>query len=112
MEAAAVNRRDDHPAIIGNHEAVGIGRIDPDVVGIAAPADLAEILARIQRLVEGTVGDIHFVVGAARYREADVIAGASDQRPLRIDGFPMLARVIGSPKRTLILGLHQGVDSA
>ena len=103
MEAAPVDRRDDHPTVVGDHEAIGIGRIDPDVVGIAAPADFVKILARIQRLMEGAVGDVDLVVAARRYRKADVVAGAANQGPLRIDGFPVLVprRRIAKPNPDL-----------
>src|ERR1700736_2773603 len=39
VESATVDRVDDHPAVIRNDEAIRIGRIDPDVVGIPSPAD-------------------------------------------------------------------------
>src|SRR5260221_1263739 len=61
--------------------------------------------------MEGTVGDIDLIVPARRYGKADVVAGAANQRSLGIEGFPVLSRVIGSPHRSLVFGLHQGIDA-
>src|SRR5262249_22322461 len=85
MEPAPVYRRDEHPGIVGDDETVRIGRIDPDVVGVAAPADLVKALTPVQRLMERAIGDIDLVVGSSRYRKTDVVAGAPDQRALGID---------------------------
>ena len=48
VEAATVQRGNNQPGVVGDHEAIRVDRIDPDVVGIAAPADFVKILARIQ----------------------------------------------------------------
>src|SRR5882757_1046395 len=48
VKSTPVDGRDEHPTVIRNNEAVGIERIDPDVVGITSPADLVKTLARIQ----------------------------------------------------------------
>src|SRR5579862_5378476 len=61
--------------------------------------------------MEGTVGDIDLTVAARGYREANVVAGASDQCALRIDGAPILSGVIGSPHRALVFGLNERVDA-
>ena len=41
--------------------------------------------------MERAIGDIDLVVASSRYRETDVVAGAADQRALRIDELPLLA---------------------
>src|SRR4029077_6015917 len=38
VEPATVHGGDEHAAIVGDDEAVGVGGVDPDVVGIAPPA--------------------------------------------------------------------------
>ncbi len=53
MEAAAVNRGDDQSGVVGDDEAVGVFGIEPDVVGVAAPALLFESSCR-RRATAGT----------------------------------------------------------
>src|SRR5580704_6198746 len=48
VKSAAVHGGDDQACIVGDHETIGIGGIDPDVVRVAAPADFVEVLAAIQ----------------------------------------------------------------
>src|SRR5215471_7281942 len=61
--------------------------------------------------MEGAIGDIDLVVAASRYRETDVVASAADQGALGIDELPLLARVVRSPDRALILGLNERIDA-
>src|ERR1035438_9345041 len=111
VEPAAVDRSNDHAGVIGNYKAVWIGGIDPDVVCVSAPADFVKILARIERLVEGAVRYINFIVTAGRHSDSNVVARASNQGSLIIDGRPLFTRVIGSPDRTLVFGLNQCKDT-
>src|SRR6266702_6387182 len=48
VETAAVDRCDDHPAVVCNDETIRVGGINPDVVRIAAPADFVKTLTRVQ----------------------------------------------------------------
>ena len=98
VEAPAVYRCDGQPPVVGDHEPVGIGWIDPDIVVIAAPGHGAESLAAIERLVERAVGHQHFVLRRGRYGQADVVAGAADQRAIPVHHAPVIAAVIGSPQ--------------
>src|SRR6516165_9848869 len=61
--------------------------------------------------MERAIGDIDLVVASSRYRETDVVAGAADQRALGIDELPLLAGVVRSPYRALILGLNERIDA-
>src|SRR5208282_5814014 len=106
-----MNRCNDHAGIVGNYKTVGIGGIDPDVVRVAAPADFLKVLARIQRLMEGAVSYIDFVVAPCRHRNPDVVARTANQGALVIDDLPMLSSIIRSPDRALVLGLYQRKDA-
>ena len=111
VKTAAVHGRNLHAAVVGDHEAIGIGGIDPDVVSVSAPRDVVKILACIQRLVEGTVRDVDFIVAAGRNGDSNVVARAADQGALVIDRLPVFSGIIGSPERSLIFGLNQGKDT-
>src|SRR5690606_31547586 len=43
--------------------------------------------------------------------QADVVAGAADQRAVPADHVPLLAAVVRAPQRTLVVGRDQGVDA-
>ena len=107
MEAAAVHGGDVQAAVIGDHEAIGILRIDPDVVVVAAPGHFLENFAAIERFEKAAIGDIHFVIVASGNRDANVIASAADQLALIIDSLPVFAGVVRTPKRALIFRLYQ-----
>src|SRR5205814_1688182 len=78
MKTAAVNRGDVHAAIVGDDKAIGILRIDPDVVRVSAPGNVFEIFATVAWLVEGTAGNEHFVISRGGDRERDVVAGVCE----------------------------------
>src|SRR2546421_1977683 len=111
VEAAAVHGGDVHSGVIGDYKTIGIGGIHPDIVSVSSPTDFLEILSAIERLVERAVGNVNFIVGSRRNRDANVIAGASNQSPLEIDCLPVCAGVVGPPDRALILGLNQCKDT-
>jgi hypothetical protein len=67
-----------HARIVGDHKAIGVGGINPNVVSVSAPRDGAEILTCIQRLVEGTVRDIDFIIAAGRNCDSNVVAATAD----------------------------------
>src|SRR4051812_39801031 len=48
MKTAAVNRGDVHAAIVGDDKAIGILRIDPDIVRVSAPGNVFEIFATVE----------------------------------------------------------------
>src|SRR5579864_2336197 len=56
VKTAAVHRRNAEAAVIGDHKAIGIGGIDPDIVRVSAPRDIFEVLAAVHGPVEGTAG--------------------------------------------------------
>src|SRR5215813_9425102 len=111
MEAAAVNRSYVHAAIIGDDEAIGIFRIDPDVMGVAAPMHVLKVDTAVERLMEGAVRDENLVVITRGNGNANVISGAADERALPINSFPLLAHIIGTPHRALIFCLDEGVHA-
>src|SRR5216683_1107185 len=111
VEAAAVHGGDVHSGVIGDSKTIGIGGIHPDIVSVSSPADFLEILSAIERLMERAVGNVNFIIGSRRNRDANVIAGASNQSPLEIDCLPVCADVVGPPDRALILGLNQCKDT-
>src|SRR6266436_2593143 len=102
MESATVNCSNEHSRVIGDYETIRVGWINPDIVSVAAPVDFLKILPSVERLVEGAVGNVNFVVGSGRNRNSNVVASASNQGPLEIDGLP---------DRALILGLNQGENT-
>ena len=104
--------RDDHAGVVGDDKPVGVARVDPDVVRVAAPPDFVEAAAAVERLVERTVRDVDLVVAATRDSQPDVIAGTADQRALVVDGLPVLAGVVRSPHGPLVLRLDQCEDAA
>src|SRR5579862_247821 len=52
MEAAAMNCSDVHAAVVGNHEAVGVVRINPYIVIVATPGNLSEVESSVEGSVE------------------------------------------------------------
>ena len=62
VKASTVHSRDDQPAIVGNHKAVRVQRIDPDVVSIASPRHRSEDFSAVQRPVEVAARHQHFIL--------------------------------------------------
>ncbi len=101
---------DVHAAIVRDDDALAVG-IHPDIVRVAAaPVDAAERFAAIGRLPEAAIGHQHLIRIGRRHGEADVIAGAADERALPVDDRPVFAAVIGAPDGALVGGLDEGVD--
>ena len=48
VKAATVHGGDDHSSVICDHKAIGICRINPNVVSVSTPANLLKILTAIQ----------------------------------------------------------------
>ena len=109
--AAPVLGRQRDAGVVRDREPIGVLRIPPDVVVVAAPVDGAKRLAAVDRLEERAVGDEDFVLVGRRDGEMDVVAGAADQLARPVDHAPVRAAVVGSPDRALILGLNQRVDA-
>src|SRR5215472_9013571 len=107
QEAAAVNGGDVQAAVVGDDETVGILRIDPNVVIVAAPGDFFEKFAAIERFEKTAVGDVDFVVVAGGHGDANVISRAADELALVIDGLPVFAGVVGAPERSLVFCLNE-----
>src|SRR5215472_13367901 len=107
MEAAAVNRGDIEATIVGDYEAVGILRINPNVVIVPTPGNFFEKFAAIERFEKAAVGDVNFVVVASGNGNADVITRAADELALVIDGLPAFSGVVGAPERALISCLDE-----
>src|SRR5690348_13246955 len=105
MESAAMNRGDVQAAVIGDHEAIGILRIDPDVVIVAAPGNFLEKFAAVERFEKAAVGDVDFVVVASGNGDANVIARAAGELALVIDGLPVFTGIVGTPQRALVFCL-------
>jgi len=48
VKTAAVHGGDAQAAVVGDHEAIGIGGVDPYVVCVSAPGDFFEVLPAIE----------------------------------------------------------------
>ena len=101
-----MHRGDAHSTIVGNDKAVWIERINPDIVGVSAPRNFLKNLAPVERTVKTAIGHKYLIVASARNGDSNVVSGASDQRALIIDNLPILATIVGSPDRPLILRLN------
>src|SRR5579864_4002245 len=103
---------DGHSSIVGHRPAVGIFRIDPDLVVVAAaPVGSAEGFAAIGGNMKRTVRYKHFVFIAGGDGDTNVVTGAADQRAVPVHDAPVLAGIVGAPQRALILGLDERVDA-
>jgi hypothetical protein len=99
VERLAVIRSDAHPAVTGRDPVIGILRIHPDVVTVAAPASLdRECLPAVHRSMEGTVGDEHLVGVRGIHHDPDVIPRPADERAIPAHDAPCRARIVRSPE--------------
>ena len=78
MKSAPMNSRNVHSSIVGNHEAVGVQRVDPDIVIVSPPRDFLKRFAAVQGFQKAAVGNIHFVVVSCGDSDSNVVPGASD----------------------------------
>ena len=110
---AARRARNPRAAVVGQHEAAAVLRIDPDVVAVAAAAATASAAAKrdaaVARSMEAAVQDEQVIRILRIDLHADVVARAADERAIPADGLPRRAAVFRSPQRALIRGLNQRV---
>ena len=112
--APAMLRGNGDAGVVGDGEAIGVLRIPPDVVVVAAPVDAAERLAAVDRLKERAVGDQDLVRIGRRDREVNVVAGASDQLARPVHDAPVRAAILAPPHHggrgvddVLVLGIDR-----
>src|SRR6185437_222910 len=87
-------------AVERHRHAVGIGRVNPHVVGIAAGAggEAGEGVAAVERVGEGVAEEIQLVGVVAGDRVAGVVMGAAAQVAVAARQGPALAAVVGAPQ--------------
>ena len=101
----------EHPAVVGDEDAAGVGRVDPDVMGVPAPGQGPEGLASIRGLVEAAVGHEDLIGVSRRNSEPDIVAGAPDQGSLPAPDFPIGAAVVRTPDGALVGGLDKRINA-
>src|SRR6185312_3165452 len=107
----AGRRADFRAAVVADHDPAGVGRIDPDIVVVAAPMDLPERLASVPGEIEGVACNVDLVLVGWRDREANRVTGALRQQPAVALHVPVLAAVIGTPQRPGLRGLDEGIHA-
>src|SRR4029450_3069663 len=111
-ERAAVVPCDAGAAIARHTPVVGVARVHPDVVTVAAPAaGDREGLPAVGRAMEARVRDQHFILVLRVHLDADVVPGAADERAVPAHDVPGRAAVVRSPERPLVRGLDQRVHA-
>ena len=78
MKSPPVNGGNIQPAIVGNHEAIRIQRVNPNIVIVATPRHFFECFTTVQRFQKAAIGHINFVFVSGRDSDSNVIPGASD----------------------------------
>ena len=61
MESLSVHRRDIDSAIVGDHKAVWIHRVNPNIVVVAAPRNWVKCLAAIHGMQERAIRNQNFI---------------------------------------------------
>jgi len=103
---------DIHAAVVRDDDALAVGRVHPDIVGIAAaPVLRVETLAAIGRQPKAAIGHQHFVGILRVDGDVDVISCAPDQCPLPTAVRPRFAAIVGAPDGSLIGRLNQRVHA-
>ena len=111
---------DVRPRVVGEDVSDRILWINPDVVAVAAAclflrefewatAIAAERLATILRAVEAAARNEDVVRILRVDRQANVVAGAADERAIPAHRRPGRPGIVASPERSLVGGLNQGV---
>jgi hypothetical protein len=124
VPGAAAIGGDADTAVIGNHQAVAVQRVDPQVVIIGARKCrcIGEGLASVERPREGCRHEVDLILVVGRYRAARVVSGAALQLAIRAHQVPTFARIVGFPELALlggsavprhaVAGLDHGVHAA